>query len=236
MVSEMMLQQTQVDRVRGKYSEFLKKFPSFKSLARASSRAVLRMWQGLGYNRRALALHRLAKIVVEKHRGKLPHTPETLIELPGIGPATAGSIAAFAFNIPAIFIETNIRRAIIHHFFPRRRRVFEKEIIAVAEAALDKRRPREWYWALMDYGSMLGKAIENPNRRSAQYRVQSRFAGSDRELRGCIVRVLTEKSRAPLAALRAFAGGSEARLRKALSALEREGFLRQKKGVVMIVE
>ncbi|MBI2889011.1 MAG: A/G-specific adenine glycosylase [Candidatus Liptonbacteria bacterium] len=235
-VSEIMLQQTQVERVRGKYGEFLKAFPNFRALANASPASVLRVWQGLGYNRRALALHRVSKIVMEEYCGKLPCTPEALETLPGVGPATAGSIAAFAFNAPATFIETNIRRAILHHFFPRRRNVPEEEVVAIAAEALDRKKPREWYWALMDYGSMLGKSVLNPNRRSAEYRRQSPFRGSDRELRGRVVRLLAEKSRVAVLSFVAFTGESGERMDKVFRALEREGFLRRKGGEVMIVE
>src|ERR1700728_3957745 len=117
-VSEIMLQQTQVTRVAAKFNPFLKKFPDFAALAKASTIEVLREWQGLGYNRRGLNLQRLAKIVTEKYGGKLPKMYEELLELPGIGPNTAGSIMAFAFNIPRAFIETNIRSVYIHFFFP----------------------------------------------------------------------------------------------------------------------
>jgi A/G-specific adenine glycosylase len=235
-VSEIMLQQTQVERVRGRYESFLHAFPSFYSLAKAPVSAVLRAWQGLGYNRRALALHRLAKIVAKEHGGKSPRTPETLKGLPGVGPATAGSIAAFAFNTPVAFIETNIRRAIIHHFFPRRRNVSEKEVMAIAEAALGAKNPREWHWALMDYGSMLGKAVVNPNRRSAKYRRQPAFKGSVRELRGRIVRLLAEKSRVAIAALSEVTRESSERVVEVVNALEREGFLRRSGTIVMLQE
>src|SRR3989338_9445576 len=174
-VSEVMLQQTQVERVRGKYEEFLRKFPTFASLARASAPHVVGVWEGLGYNGRAIALRNLAKIVTEKYGGALPENMEELEKLPGIGVATAGSIRAFAFNAPEIFVETNIRRAVIHHFFSRREKIDEKRIQEMVQTTLDKKKPREWYWALMDYGAMLGKTVVNPNRRSAYYRKQSPF-------------------------------------------------------------
>ncbi len=231
-----MLQQTQVDRVRGKYGEFLKAFPDFRALAAVSPASVLRAWQGLGYNRRALFLHRLAKIVMKGYGGILPRAPETLETLPGIGPATAGSVAAFAFNAPTVFIETNIRRAIIHHFFPQRRNIPEEDIVAIAAKALDRKKPREWYWALMDYGSMLGEKFPNPNRRSAKYRRQAAFKGSDRELRGHIIRLLTQKSRVAVSTLHSFTKESAERVERVLKALAREGFLRRKGAEVMIME
>ncbi|MBI2623485.1 MAG: A/G-specific adenine glycosylase [Candidatus Liptonbacteria bacterium] len=235
-VSEIMLQQTQVERVRGKYEEFLKKFPDFASLAGASSAEVLRVWQGLGYNRRALALRCLAKEVVGKYGGNLPREVEALDALPGIGAATAGSVAAFAFNVPVVFVETNIRRAVIHHFFPRRRKVSEEKVREAVATALDRKNPREWYWALMDYGAMLGKSVSNPNRRSERYRKQSSFRGSDRELRGKIVRLLLEQSRIAASSVLEITQKSAERVNEILESLEREGFLRQEKGIVMIAK
>ena len=148
LVSEIMLQQTQVSRVLSKYPQFLKVFPSIESLAKASLSVVLRSWQGLGYNRRAKFLHQLAKEVVLRHEGKIPKDYEELIALPGIGKATAGSLSAFAFNIPVPFIETNIRRVYIHHFFADRNDVLDVEILKLVELTLDKANPREWYYAL----------------------------------------------------------------------------------------
>ena len=181
-----MLQQTQVSRVMEKFPAFVKRFPSFEALAAASPGEVIAAWQGLGYNRRALNLHRLANEI----DGQLPRDPQELVKLPGIGPSTAGSIAAFAFNAPVVFIETNIRRVFIHHFFSDQAEVHDKEILLLVEATLDQERPREWYYALMDYGSFLAKQLPNPNRRSKHYTVQSRFEGSDRQLRGAMVRAL----------------------------------------------
>ena len=169
LVSEIMLQQTQVSRVVGFYENFIKKFPDVRTLAGAKTAEVLKAWQGLGYNRRALALQRLAKEVVEKYQGKLPHEKEKLVALPGIGEYTAGAVRAFAFNQPEIFIETNIRRVFIHFFFPRRQKVTDTEIVRYSERTLDRKNPREWYFALMDYGAMLGNSTQNPNHRSAHY-------------------------------------------------------------------
>ena len=235
-VSEIMLQQTQVERVRGKYEEFLKRFPTFASLAGASAQEVLHAWQGLGYNRRALSLLKLARIVIKKHKGKFPRDLAELCKLPGVGRATAGSIAAFAFNVPAVFIETNIRRSLLHHFFPKKKKVPEEKIETLAAAVLDKKSPRKWYWALMDYGSMLGKTLPNANRRSSYYRKQSIFKGSDRELRGRILRILLEKSHIPVSALLGMTEKSEDKIYAILAALEKEGFLHQKKGIVMIAK
>ena len=156
LVSEVMLQQTQVARVQTFYENFIKKFPSFATLARSKKSDVLRAWQGLGYNRRALALKELAVIIVKKYGSKLPRDRKTLESLPGVGPYTAGAVRAFAWGQPDVFIETNIRRVFIHFFFPRRKKVSDREILLLVEKTLDRRDVRAWYFALMDYGAMLG--------------------------------------------------------------------------------
>ncbi|MBN1129624.1 MAG: hypothetical protein JXA71_11585, partial [Chitinispirillaceae bacterium] len=165
LVSEIMLQQTQVDRVALKFPPFIASFPDFEALARAPFPKVLALWQGLGYNRRALHLKRCAEMVVHRCHGTLPSSPEILSTFPGIGTATAASICAFAFNKPVVFLETNIRTVLIHHFFPDRSRVSDGELWPIAEAALDQKNPRRWYSALMDYGSMLKKQYGNASRR-----------------------------------------------------------------------
>src|SRR6266481_1697553 len=195
LVSEIMLQQTQVGRVVEKYKEFFKKFPNLQSLAQARVGDVLTAWQGLGYNRRALMLKKLSEIVAVQYGGELPQDFEKLIELPGIGPSTAGGVMAFAFNKPVVFIETNIRRAYIHFFFKNAEKVHDKKLIPLIEATLDRKNPREWYWALMDYGAMLGTLEHNPNKRSAHYALQSKFKGSNREVRGSILKFLIAKKR-----------------------------------------
>jgi len=204
LVSEIMLQQTQVARVEGFYAKFLARFPDFKALAEADTVAVLKAWQGLGYNRRALALKKLAEAVMSEYGGKLPCNRAALEKLPGIGKGTSGSIMAFAFNKPAIFIETNIRRVFIHFFFPRARKaVTDAAIERYIERTIDRKHPREWYWALMDYGATMAtgavpgsgaRTPVNPNRKSAHYKKQSAFKGSDREVRGKILRYLLAQS------------------------------------------
>ena len=191
LVSEIMLQQTQVSRVEKYYEKFIKRFPGFRALAQAKTSDVLKAWQGLGYNRRAIFLKRSAEIIIERYDGHLPRERAALEELPGIGKGTSGSLMAFAFNAPEIFIETNIRRVFIHFFFPRRRKVTDAELERYIERSVDRKNPREWYWALMDYGAAMPAAPAlraNPNRRSAHYKKQSLFSGSDRELRGKIMR------------------------------------------------
>lgn len=194
LVSEVMLQQTQVSRVLIKYPIFISQFPNFKQLAQASIKDILQAWQGMGYNRRVLYLKRIAEIVVKKYESKLPDDPTVLDTFPGIGKATAASIVAFAFNKPVVFIETNIRRVFIHHFFKDSQDVDDKEIFPLIQKTLDKKNPCEWYWALMDYGAHLGKTVDNPNKKSKHYAVQSAFNGSDRQLRGEILKLLLKKS------------------------------------------
>ncbi len=196
-VSEIMLQQTQAPRVVDKFNLFIKTFPSFAALATAPFKEVLLVWQGLGYNRRALGLQKLAQIVVNEHKGRLPKTPEELVTLPWIGPHTAGSIAAYAFNYPSIFIETNIRSVFIHEFFGDATDVSDKELLPYIEAVLDRDNPRDWYNALMDYGTMIKETVGNPSRRSRHYTKQGKFHGSNRKLRGMILRELS-KGRATL--------------------------------------
>jgi len=204
LVSEIMLQQTQVARVVPKYTEFVKRFPTFRALAKAPVRAVLSLWQGLGYNRRALMLQRCAQAIVADAPGPLP----------GVGPYTAGAVLAFAFNKPAVIIETNIRRVYLHHYFPGRRDISDRQLLPIIERTLDQKRPRQWYWALMDYGAYLATQIENPNRRSRHYSKQSTFEGSNRQLRGRVLRALLAGKPLP----------PGARTRKIALQLQKEGF------------
>lgn len=224
-VSEIMLQQTQVERVIPYYKRFIKKFPTFLALARAERSDVLRAWQGLGYNRRALNLQKLAQIVTETYKGKLPDTVDELDALPGIGKGTAGSLSAFVFNKPAAFIETNIRRVFIHHFFTDKKVVHDEDILNVVGKTVDKKNAREWYYALMDYGSHLAKKIENPNRRSKHYSKQSKFEGSDRQLRGELLRERLKGERIDVKQFAKTHRQPLVRVKKILKALEAEGFL-----------
>lgn len=186
LVSEIMLQQTQVNRVVLKFESFIKKFPNFEALAKASLAEVLSEWKGLGYNRRGIALHTIAKQLI-KEKKRLPKTVADLVQLPHIGPNTAGSIAAFAYNSPTVFIETNIRTVFIHHFFKGKKDISDKDIIPLIEKTIPKDRAREWYWALMDYGTHLKKTLGNLNIQSKHYTKQSTFKDSNRELRSKIL-------------------------------------------------
>ncbi|MDD5555999.1 MAG: A/G-specific adenine glycosylase [bacterium] len=230
LVSEVMLQQTQVERVVRKYREFTAAFPDFRSLDRAPLREVLRVWSGLGYNRRALALKRIARRVVREHAGSLPSSPDLLAALPGIGPATAASIAAFAFGRPTVFVETNIRAAFIHRFFPRRNAVPDSEILPLVERTLDASDPRTWYSALMDYGAAVRRRHGNPQRRSARYRRQPPFEGSRRQLRGRIVRACLARRGRTGRGLARLLGEREERVRDCLEGLARDGLVTERRG------
>jgi A/G-specific adenine glycosylase len=190
MVSELMLQQTQVQRVAPKYQEFLRLFPEVATLAQAVLGDVLRVWTGLGYNRRAKFLHQSATMVMTDFGGVFPTDTAQLVKLPGVGINTAGAIATYAYNQPVVFIETNIRTVIIHHFFDDQMGIADKGILELAERTLDREHPREWYWALMDYGSSLKKSVGNVSRQSKTYAKQSTFAGSKRQIRGQVIKLL----------------------------------------------
>lgn len=224
LISEVMLQQTQVGRVLQKYPAFIARFPDFPALAAASTAQILREWQGMGYNRRGLYLKRIAETVTGDYGDVLPRTIPELDNLPGIGEATAASIAVYAYNIPAVFIETNIRRVYIHHFFKDRADIDDKEIVPLVEKTLDRENPREWYYALMDYGTYLGKTVTNPNRRSKHYTVQAGFEGSDRQLRGKIIRLLLKGKISGEELYRQLIADKE-RLGKILHDMENEGLI-----------
>ena len=189
-VSEVMLQQTQTHRVVDKFAQFIEAFPTIDDLVAAPLSAVLLVWQGLGYNRRGKFLHQAAGIIVEKYNGVVPDDPALLVELPGIGAATAASIAAFAYNKPTVFIETNIRAVYLHCFFPNQEKVPDAELVPLVAQSLDHSNPRQWYYALMDYGVMLKKTHQNPSRKSKHHTKQSRFEGSVRQVRGAVLRVM----------------------------------------------
>ncbi len=228
LVSEIMLQQTQVDRVIEKYGEFLAAFPDFPALAGAPTARLLAAWSGMGYNRRALALRALAQKVVGEHGGRLPSDFDALLSLPGIGNYTAGAVLAFAFNKPVVFMDTNIRRVFIHEFFHDRENINDKELTPLIERTLDRVNPRKWYNALMDYGTMLKKEHGNPNRKSAHYARQSTFENSNRQVRGRILKVLLRESPLGEREVARRTGMDAARVKTNLLRLAEEGFITKK--------
>ena len=225
-VSEVMLQQTQVSRVLPKYKAFLKKFPTIHDLAQAPLRDVLVMWQGLGYNRRAKLLHAGAKYVVHEHGGKFPKEHLTII--PGIGSYTEGAIQAFAYNKSVVCIETNIRTVFLHHFFQDAKDVHDKEIKPLIKKMCDQDNPREWYWALMDYGSYLKQQGIKLNSKSAHYAKQSTFKGSKREVRGAIIKALSNANKTKQQLQSLFPGRKE-EVGEQIAILMREGFIQKNK-------
>lgn len=237
LVSELMLQQTQVSRVLPKYKTWCRRFPTTQSVARAKLAEVLTCWQGLGYNRRALNLHRLCMVVEDEYGGKLPAVVAELESLPGIGPYTARAVASFAYETPVAVVETNIRKVILHYFFQAKQRVTEQEIVRVAEQLLDRRRPREWNWALMDYGALqrAGFGAVNPNRRAAAYRRQSPYQGSMRQLRAAVMKCVLTRRVVDQAALKRYLSlrrSSVLQIKKLPSILRQlviEGFLEKTK-------
>lgn len=277
LVSEIMLQQTQVKRVREYYKKFITTFPTLHILARAPLKKVLKLWSGLGYNRRALLLHRCAEEIFKKYGGKIPHDIETLKTLPGIGPYTAGAVMAFAHNQPVVMLETNIRAVFIHWFFRHHRVVFsppfgasaregisrhkryvsdiplltspskgenkknraslgkinDREIIPLIEETIDRKHPREWYWALMDYGTMLKAQGENPSRQSAGYAKQSKFEGSQRQVRGRVVKILSA-SDTPVSLTRLRRLVRHSRVSQVVAQLVSEGMVRTERGKYQI--
>ncbi len=228
LVSEIMLQQTQVSRAVEKYKEFLKKFPTVGALAKAPLADVLRVWSGMGYNRRAKFLRDAAKIVVEEQGGKVPRDFAALRTLPGVGDYTAHAVRVFAWNEPDVLIETNIRAAFIHHFFSNIPIILDSEILEYAQRAVKGQDSREWHWALMDYGAHIKKLHKNPARKSAQYAKQSKFEGSLRQIRGAVLRFLGVGSENPMRSdLIEF---SEKKIGEALKGLERDGLIVEVKG------
>ncbi len=231
-----MLQQTQTSRVSKKFLEFIGAFPNFKALAKASLEEVLKVWKGLGYNRRAKALNTIAELVINEYNGKLPASVENLKEFPQIGHNTASSIVAFAFNKPTYFVETNIRRVYIYFFFPGRYDVNDKEIMILLKKTIDTFHPREWYYALMDYGVMLKKTHPELNKRSKHYRRQKKFEGSRRQLRGQILGLLIKKSPLDKADLMKMLDFLPEKVDRVLRQLEKEGFLVISKNKMFIAD
>ncbi|WP_264465237.1 HhH-GPD family protein [Eggerthella sinensis] len=190
LVSEVMLQQTQVARVEKHWTRFLGLFPTIDALAAAGTADVLAQWQGLGYNRRALALKRAAEVCAAERGGKLPDTAEELEALPGIGPATAAGVMAFAYNRPSVYIETNVRTVFLHELFPACDKVSDRQLAPLVAATCPEDDARAWYYALLDYGAHLKTLVANPSRRSAHYTRQSTFEGSRRQKRAELVRIV----------------------------------------------
>jgi A/G-specific adenine glycosylase len=240
LVSEIMLQQTQAARVVPAYERFLGRFPTVAALARASRAEVVRVWEGLGYNRRPVALSEAARAIVRDHRGRVPANPEELKRLPGVGPYTAAAIASFAYGAALAAIDTNVRRVVARARLGREPgEVRPRTIDDEAERWLDRGHPAEWNQALMD----LGREICRPEPRceacpiAADCRARSRsrrsriaqrraapFEGSMRQVRGGIVRVLRRRG-ASVGELALQTGCPFERVVDAVGALVRDGLV-----------
>jgi A/G-specific adenine glycosylase len=226
-VSELMLQQTQVNRVIPKYVQFLQQFPTTGALAAAELGEVLTAWQGLGYNRRAKYLWQAAQAVVTDYAGQVPRKLQQLTMLPGIGHNTAGAILAYSFNVPVLFIETNIRSVYFHHFFTDRSAITDKEVMNLLAQTLNSANPREYYWALMDYGTYLKQQGLGAVSQGKHYAKQSKFEGSLRQIRGRIVTLLAQQRMTPAALVDELA---DDRVQTVLTSLEKEGLIRLNDG------
>lgn len=235
LLSEVMLQQTQVSRVMGRWEQWLDTFPTIADLASAPLPPVLELWQGMGYNRRVLNLKRCAEEVVAMHDGVVPSDKKALLGLPGIGPSTSAGVRVFAFRQPDMYLETNVRAVFIHELFPGRESVADKELVSLVEATCPQdARVRAWYYALLDYGAYLKKTMPNPTRRSKHYTRQSKFEGSHRQKRAYLLRrviddaLSTEDLARDLAQSERASGRQEPsveEVRAILDELEREGFV-----------
>jgi A/G-specific adenine glycosylase len=225
LVSEFMLQQTRVERVGEYYPRFIDRFPDFTTLGSATLSEVLQQWRGLGYNRRARALRDTARQVSEQYNGILPSDERILRSFSGIGHATAAAVRAFAFNKPAMLLETNIRTVYIFFFLHEKTGVTDRDILPLLKATIPPHGIREWYYALMDYGVMVKKHIGNLNRQMHSYRPQPQFTGSNRQIRGRILSLLMECPYRMEEEIREFLDISPGHLNSLLIAMEREGLL-----------
>lgn len=249
LISEIMLQQTQVPRVIQKYKEWLEKFPTIVSLAQSSTAEVLQYWSGLGYNRRAINLKRTAEIIVDEYNGEFPDTEKELLALPGIGKYTAHAVMCFAFNKQVPVVDINVKKVIIVEFMRKRNneRILlqdapkqdEKLDDAVAWEIAEKLLPvglaYEWNQALMDYSSAVLKneKIHIPK--------QSKFIGSRRYYRGKILKLLLARKSVDIDDLGTsikddFSENDEAMINGIVAELEKEKFIIRKKQKIYLAD
>lgn len=234
LVSELMLQQTQVSRVIPKFDTFIRAFPDEQTLATAPLADVLSLWSGLGYNRRAKFLHDATKKIVRDFGGVFPNNKTDLLTLPGVGAGTAGAIMTYAYNLPEVFIETNVRTVYFHHFFADDMIVADSELLPIVQATIDQEHPREFYWALMDYGSWLKQNGGSRINQSKHYKKQSPLSGSVREVRGQIIRYLTAGGAPELVLRRDLA--ADDRFDPALRSLIADGLVTETGGILHLTK
>ncbi len=226
-----MLQQTQVERVEQKYARWVARWPDWRTLARASNREVLKLWSGLGYNRRALYLKKLAQTVVDEFDGRLPADRETLCTLPGIGPYTADAILVFAFGKRVAAVDTNVRKVILHELgLPAATPA--KRIEDLATQLLPRRHVRDWHHAIMDYARLALRQVPTRVRGRSH---ATRFQGSMRQLRGIIIRELTGKSRVRITTVAREAGRTQSDVRRAALGLQKDGLVRVSRCEIRLV-
>lgn len=242
LVSELMLQQTQVARVKEKYPEFIKKFPTVSKLATAPLGDVLRLWSGLGYNRRAKFLHQCAKQVVSEYGGKFPDTYEELVTLSGVGRSTAGALLAFAFGADTPMIDTNIRRILIRVFFLGRKLPTDSELYDFAVSIIPKGKGREWNYAMLDLGATLCSARNHKeecplmklhgNVGDFVYKKpQKKFADSGRFYRGKLVKYLSTNDSISFAGAKKLLIPYTGEVSNLLESLVKEGLISKKKAM-----
>lgn len=233
-----MLQQTQVERVIPKYKAFLKKYPTLQKVALADEIEVLRLWQGLGYNRRARNLLRTAIVIKNEYKGTFPQEYGELLRLPGIGPYTASALQVFAFNKPVVLIETNIRAVFLDCFFEGKKKVADAQLLPHIERTIDRLNPRKWYSALMDYGAMLKRTKSNPSRRSTHHVKQKPFVGSVRFARGRILKELLKSThnQYQINDLKQIVNVSNQHFTQALKGLTKEHFIKVKNKTVSLMK
>jgi A/G-specific adenine glycosylase len=227
LVSEMMLQQTQVDRVIPFYKNFIQKFPTVKALANAPLADVLIAWHGLGYNSRAKRFQMAAQEIVKRYGGKMPEDAAELESLPGIGSYTAHAVVAFAYNHDAVFIETNIRTVIYHYFFQNKEGIDDQDVLEIIKRVLPKGKAHDWYSALMDYGTHLKKLGVRVNAKSKTYTKQSKFSGSGREARGAILKKLLKDPQAKAQLIKIFGDDRKAQVELQIEKLLAEGLIKK---------
>lgn len=229
LVSEIMLQQTQVSRVIEKYKAWIRRFPTQFELAEADMATILPYWTGLGYNRRALFLKQCADEIVHQYHGIFPTAHEVLRKLPGIGDYTAKAVCVYAYNQPLVLIETNIRTIYIHHFFQDKEAISDSDILPLVEQTIDRDNPRAWFNALMDYGTDLKEQLPNPSRKSKSYIKQKPLKGSVREVRGWIMKQLSVSPEITLKDILVVFNGDDIRIKKALAGLKKDGLVIDRK-------
>ena len=244
LISEVMLQQTQVNRVRTKYNEFLEQFPNVKVLAKAPLGSVLRVWSGLGYNRRAKFLYECAKTIMAKHGGKFPNTYEELVLLPCIGRSTAGALLAFSFRQDTPMIDTNIRRILARVFF-KKKLPSDKALYDFAVTLIPRGKGRIWNYAMLDLGATLCTARDHSSDcpfmklhgKVGDFiykKPQKKFAGSRRFYRGQILKLLASKHELEYASIQKSLKLSKHDVVSIITDLLKEGLVKRSKGKVTL--